>query len=122
MRQAYGREGLRRAAAIGHDQSASRSHGDADLASTGCVAGRYCSTPLPLTAARWLRRRMTEVEACLRVVAFGPSSPVCVHAVRSDETLTEGTGAVAYLMTHFWPGGTEEQYQSMLAVVHPAEG
>jgi len=29
---------------------------------------------------------------------------------------------MAYLMTHFWPGGTEEQYQSMLAAVHPAEG
>src|SRR5437588_7831604 len=57
-----------------------------------------------------------------RAVAFGPSSPVCVDAVRSDETLTEGTGTMAYLMTHFWPGGTEEQYQSMLAVVHPAEG
>ena len=27
-----------------------------------------------------------------------------------------------YLMTHFWPGGTEEQYQSMLAAVHPPEG
>ncbi|HEY3691608.1 MAG TPA: hypothetical protein VGL46_15150, partial [Pseudonocardiaceae bacterium] len=57
-----------------------------------------------------------------RVVAFGPSSPVCVHAVRSNETLMEGTGTMAYLMTHFWPGGTEEQYQSMLAAVHPAEG
>jgi hypothetical protein len=30
MRQAYGREGLRRAAGIGHDQPASRSRGDAD--------------------------------------------------------------------------------------------
>ena len=29
---------------------------------------------------------------------------------------------MAYLMTHFWPGGTEEQYQSMLAAVHPAGG
>jgi hypothetical protein len=29
---------------------------------------------------------------------------------------------MAYLMTHFWPGGTEEQYRSMLAAVHPAEG
>jgi len=28
-----------------------------------------------------------DVEACLRVVAFGPSSPVCVRAVRSDEPL-----------------------------------
>lgn len=25
-----------------------------------------------------------------------------------------------YLLTHFWPGGTEEQYQTTLAVVHPA--
>ena len=29
---------------------------------------------------------------------------------------------VAYLMTHFWPGGTEEQYQVMLAALHPAGG
>ncbi len=29
---------------------------------------------------------------------------------------------MAYLMTHFWPGGTEEQYRSMQAAVHPAEG
>lgn len=56
------------------------------------------------------------------MLAPGQGSPVCVHAVRSDETLTEGTGTMAYLMTHFWPGGTEEQYQSMLAAVHPAEG
>lgn len=26
-----------------------------------------------------------------------------------------------YLLTHFWPGGTEEQYRAVLAVVHPAE-
>jgi hypothetical protein len=26
---------------------------------------------------------------------------------------------MAYLMTHFWPGGTEDQYRAMLAVVHP---
>jgi hypothetical protein len=26
---------------------------------------------------------------------------------------------MAYLMTHFWPGGTEDQYHAMLAVVHP---
>src|SRR5205807_1798601 len=55
-------------------------------------------------------------------IGFGPSSPVCVHAVRSDETLIEGTRIMPYLMTHFWPGGTEEQYQSMLTAVHPAEG
>jgi hypothetical protein len=29
---------------------------------------------------------------------------------------------MAYLMTHFWPGGTEAQYESMLAAVHPAGG
>ena len=56
------------------------------------------------------------------MLAPGQGSPVCVHAVRSDETLTEGTGTMAYLMTHFWPGGTEEQYQSMLTAVHPREG
>jgi hypothetical protein len=26
---------------------------------------------------------------------------------------------MAYLMTHFWPGGTEDQYHAMLSVVHP---
>ena len=26
------------------------------------------------------------------------------------------------LMTHFWPGGTEEQYRAMIAVVHPPDG
>jgi hypothetical protein len=29
---------------------------------------------------------------------------------------------VAYLMTHFWPGGTEEQYRAMIAAVHPPDG
>ena len=29
---------------------------------------------------------------------------------------------MAYLMTHFWPGATEEQYRATVAVVHPAEG
>jgi hypothetical protein len=29
---------------------------------------------------------------------------------------------MAYLMTHFWPGGTEEQYRANLAVVHPEDG
>ena len=29
---------------------------------------------------------------------------------------------MAYLLTHFWPGGTEEQYRAMLAVVHPPNG
>ena len=29
---------------------------------------------------------------------------------------------MAYLLTHFWPGGTIEQYQKTIAVVHPADG
>ena len=29
---------------------------------------------------------------------------------------------MAYLMTHFWPGATEEQYRANLAAVHPAGG
>ena len=29
---------------------------------------------------------------------------------------------MTYLMTHFWPGATEEQYRTTLAVVHPPEG
>ncbi len=29
---------------------------------------------------------------------------------------------MAYLMTHFWPGGTEGQYRAMLSAVHPPEG
>ena len=29
---------------------------------------------------------------------------------------------MAYLLTHFWPGGTEEQYRATMAVVHPADG
>ena len=29
---------------------------------------------------------------------------------------------MAYLLTHFWPGGTEEQYRATLAVVHPPNG
>jgi hypothetical protein len=29
---------------------------------------------------------------------------------------------VAYLLTHFWPGGTEEQYRAMIAAVHPPNG
>ena len=26
---------------------------------------------------------------------------------------------MSYLMVHFWPAGTEEQYRSMAAVLHP---
>ncbi len=29
---------------------------------------------------------------------------------------------MAYLMTHFWPGATEEQYRTQLAAVHPEGG
>ena len=29
---------------------------------------------------------------------------------------------MAFLLTHFWPGGTEEQYRAMIAVVHPPNG
>lgn len=29
---------------------------------------------------------------------------------------------MAYLQTHFWPGGTEEQYRTSLAKVHPSSG
>ena len=29
---------------------------------------------------------------------------------------------MTYLMTHFWPAGTEEQYRATVAVVHPADG
>lgn len=29
---------------------------------------------------------------------------------------------MTYLLTHFWPGATEEQYRTMIAAVHPADG
>jgi hypothetical protein len=29
---------------------------------------------------------------------------------------------VSYLQVHFWPGGTEEQYQAMIKVLHPESG
>ena len=29
---------------------------------------------------------------------------------------------MAYLMTHFWPGATEDQYKATVAAVHPADG
>jgi hypothetical protein len=29
---------------------------------------------------------------------------------------------VAYLITHFWPGATEDQYRATLAAAHPADG
>jgi len=29
---------------------------------------------------------------------------------------------MSYLQVHFWPGGTEEQYQAMIKVLHPEAG
>ena len=29
---------------------------------------------------------------------------------------------MSYLMTHFWPGGTEDEYRTTLAAVHPDGG
>lgn len=29
---------------------------------------------------------------------------------------------MTYLLMHFWPGATEEQYRTMLAAVHPHDG
>ena len=29
---------------------------------------------------------------------------------------------MAYLLHHFWPGGTEDQYRATQAAVHPANG
>lgn len=29
---------------------------------------------------------------------------------------------MAYLMTHFWPGATEDQYRATIGAVHPAGG
>ncbi len=29
---------------------------------------------------------------------------------------------MAYLMSHFWPGATEDQYRATIAVVHPPGG
>jgi hypothetical protein len=29
---------------------------------------------------------------------------------------------MAYLITHFWPGATEEQYTATVSAVHPAGG
>ena len=29
---------------------------------------------------------------------------------------------MSYLQTHFWPGGTEEQYLTMIKVLHPETG
>ncbi|MCU1669003.1 MAG: hypothetical protein JWP40_1930 [Blastococcus sp.] len=29
---------------------------------------------------------------------------------------------MTYLLQHFWPGGTEDQYRAQLAAVHPSTG
>ena len=29
---------------------------------------------------------------------------------------------MTYLMTHFWPNGTEAQYRATVAKIHPADG
>jgi hypothetical protein len=29
---------------------------------------------------------------------------------------------MTYLMTHFWPGATEDQYRATVAAVHPPDG
>ena len=29
---------------------------------------------------------------------------------------------MAYLLSHFWPGGTEDEYNATIAVVHPPGG
>jgi hypothetical protein len=29
---------------------------------------------------------------------------------------------MAYLLHHFWPAGTEDQYRAMVEVVHPSNG
>jgi hypothetical protein len=29
---------------------------------------------------------------------------------------------MTYLLTHFWPGATEEQYRATIAAVHPSDG
>ncbi len=29
---------------------------------------------------------------------------------------------MAYLITHFWPGATEDQYKATVAVAHPPDG
>ena len=29
---------------------------------------------------------------------------------------------MAYLITHFWPGATEDQYRATVAAAHPAQG
>lgn len=59
----------------------------------------------------------------IAIIAFGRALvSLPTGGVGSGETLTGENGTMAYLQTHFWPGGTEEQYQSMLTAVHPPGG
>src|SRR4029079_9569754 len=62
--------------------------------------------------------------------AFGRTSTVRGPAPNGSErrrvgyvrpTQPKGT-PMAFLMTHFWPGATMEQYRASVAVVHPAGG
>lgn len=43
-----------------------------------------------------------------------------MHYARANQR--KGGLDVAYLLTHFWPGGTEEQYRITLAAVTEAAG
>src|SRR3954447_24402785 len=50
-----------------------------------------------------------------------------IAGARSDDRLRSvckatGGEVVAYLLTHFWPCATEEQYRATIAVVHPPDG
>jgi hypothetical protein len=50
----------------------------------------------------------------------GVAANATLSAARGLDTGVEGI--VAYLLTHFWPGGTEEQYRATVAAVHPPDG
>ena len=53
--------------------------------------------------------------------ASSPRAPWSVIESK-EHGYARGGDAMAYLMTHFWPGGTEEQYRTMISVVHPSDG
>jgi hypothetical protein len=36
--------------------------------------------------------------------------------------MPEEEHTMAFLLTHFWPGATEDQYRTTIAAVHPAGG
>src|SRR5215475_14592133 len=42
--------------------------------------------------------------------------------IRVGWSKNERIHLMAYLLTHFWPGGTEDQYNATIAVVHPPGG